>query len=72
LLAAVAEFCESAKRLNGHSLHEAVDGFLGSVLSVKHITLHEAIEQFIAFRKGKTVAGEGPDPWRILVGRGFQ
>ena len=62
LLATVAEFCESAKKLNGHTLHEAVDGFLTSVLTVKRINLHEAIEQFIAFRKGKTVAAEGRRP----------
>ena len=56
------EFCESAKKLNGHALHEAVDGFLTSVLAVKRIGLHEAIEQLIAFRKGKTTAAEGRRP----------
>jgi hypothetical protein len=39
-----------------------VDGFLSSVLTVKRIALHEAIEQFIAFRKDKTVAAEGRRP----------
>ena len=62
LLAAVAEFREPAKKLNGHTLPEAVDGFLTSVLTVKRINLHEAIEQFPAFRKGKTVAAEGRGP----------
>jgi len=38
---------------------QAVDGFLSSVLTVKRIALHEAIEQFIAFRKDKTVLGAG-------------
>jgi hypothetical protein len=38
------QFTEAASRLNGHSLAEAVDGFLGSVVRVKRITLHEAIE----------------------------
>lgn len=62
LLAAVSEFTEAAKRLNGHTLGEAVDGFLNSVVTVKRVNLHEAIEQFISFRKGKTVAGEGRRP----------
>ncbi len=70
LLAAVAEFAEAAKRLNGHSLAEAVDGFLNSVVTGKRINLHEAIEQFIGFRKVKTLAAEGRrahlsfDHWR--------
>ena len=41
---------------------EAVDGFLESVVTVKRISVGEAIEQFIAFRKGKTVAAEGRRP----------
>jgi hypothetical protein len=48
--------------LNGHSLAEAVDGFLESVVAVKRISVRQGIEQFIAFRKGKTVAAEGRRP----------
>jgi hypothetical protein len=48
LSAVVAEWCDLAKKLNGHTPHEAVDGFLGSVLTIKRIMLHEAIEQFIS------------------------
>lgn len=62
LLGAVAEFADATRKLRGHALVEAVDGFLGSVATVKHVTLHEAIEQFISFRNGKTVAAEGRRP----------
>ena len=48
--------------MNGHSLAEAVDGFLESVVAVKRISVRQGIEQFIAFRKGKTVAAEGRRP----------
>lgn len=48
--------------MNGHSLAEAVDGFLESVVAVKRISMHQGVEQFIAFRKGKTVAAEGRRP----------
>jgi len=59
---AAVQFSEAASKLNGHSLAEAVDGFLGSVVTVKRISVSEAIDQFIAFRKGKTVAAEGRRP----------
>jgi len=49
-------------KLNGHSLAEAGDGFLGAVVTVKRISVRQGIEQFIAFRKGKTVAAEGRRP----------
>ena len=39
-----------------------MDGFLRSVVTVKRVTLQAAIEQFISFRKGKTVATEGRRP----------
>jgi hypothetical protein len=54
MLHAAAEFCEGAKKLNGRPFRQAVDGFLSSVLTINRICLHEAIEQFIAFRKGKS------------------
>jgi integrase len=41
---------------------EAVGGFPKSALAVKRISVREGIEQFIAFRKGKTVAAEGRRP----------
>jgi hypothetical protein len=53
-----------------------VDGFLTSVLAVKRIGLHEAIEQLIAFRKGKTTAaaiseGEPSVAFGLILGEDF-
>jgi len=55
------QFTESAAKLkpSGHSLADAIDGFLNSVVTVKRMSVQEAIEQFIAFRKGKTLAAKG-------------
>jgi hypothetical protein len=70
LPAAVVEFCESAKKRNGHTLREAVEGLLSFVLTVKRISLRKAIEQFIAFRKSKTVGVECRRPrWSSGHGR---
>jgi len=62
LLSAVSELAEAAKNLNGYTLREAVEGFMGSVVSVKRVTLEQAIEDFIAFRKTKTIASNGRKP----------
>ncbi len=62
LYGAAEQVTQAASKLNGHSLADAVDGFLGSVVSVKRIAVHKAIEDFIAFRKGKTLAAEGRRP----------
>ncbi|MCX6925949.1 MAG: hypothetical protein NT154_22495, partial [Verrucomicrobia bacterium] len=59
---AAVQFTESASKLKDHSMSEAIDGFLHSVVTVKHISVHEAIEQFIAFRKAKTLAAAGRRP----------
>lgn len=59
---AAVHFSEGASKLNGHSPAEAVDGSLRSVVPVKRISVPEAIEQFVAFRKGKTVAADGRGP----------
>ena len=57
---AALQLTEAASKLKSHSLPEAVDGFPGSVVMVKRISVQEAIEQFIAFRKSKTLAAVGP------------
>ena len=62
LLGAVSEWAESAAKLGGRSITEAVDGFLGSVATVKRLDLGKAIEEFIAHRKAKTVADAGKRP----------
>src|SRR5208337_3443219 len=56
------QISEAIIKLDGHSVPEAIDGFLGSVVTVKRISVHEAIEQFNAYRKGKTIAAEGRRP----------
>ena len=56
---AVGEFCEAAKKLGGHTLAEATDGFLGTVATVKRMDLAAAVEQFVAQRKLKTIAKDG-------------
>ena len=58
------QFTESAAKLKrtGHSLADAVDGFLSSVVTVKRMSVQRAIEQFNAFRKTKTLAAEGRRP----------
>ena len=60
---AAVQLIESAAKLKGqHSLAEAVDGFLGSVVTIKRISVRDAIEQFITFRKVKTIAADGRRP----------
>jgi integrase len=60
---AATQFTENEIKLrpSGRSQTEAIDGFLGSVVSVKRISVHEAIEQFITFRKTKTLPGKNRD-----------
>ena len=62
LYGAATQVTQAAIKLKGHSLDAAIDGFLGSVVTVKRISVHEAIEQFIAYRKTKTLAAEGRRP----------
>lgn len=62
LRAAVAEFVEAAGRLNGRTLSEAVDGYLGSVASVKRVDVGQAMEQFMKSREAKTVSANGKRP----------
>ena len=59
---AAVQHTEAAVKLKDHSLTEAIDGFLGSVVTVKRMSVQKAIEQFIAFRKTKTLAAEGRRP----------
>lgn len=55
LLAAVAEYAEAAKKLNGRPPGQAVDGFLGTVATVKRIDVAQAVEEFIEQRKSRTL-----------------
>jgi len=56
LLAAVSEYAQPRATLNGHTVSQAIDDFLTSVLTVKRVLLHEAIGQITRFRKTKTAA----------------
>ncbi|MGC9944548.1 MAG: hypothetical protein ABSE48_22210, partial [Verrucomicrobiota bacterium] len=59
LLGAVSELAESVAKLNGRSLVESVEGYLGTVVSVKRKSVTEAVEEFIASRQHKTKAKDG-------------
>ncbi len=59
LLGAVSEFAEIAAKLGGRSPMEAVEGYLGNVVSVKRKGVAEAVEDFIASRQHKTKAQDG-------------
>ena len=59
LLGAVSEFVEASASLNGHTLGEAVKGFLTTVASVQRKDLKEAVAEFIAADKPRTSASEG-------------
>ena len=53
ILGAVSEFCDAATRLNGHTLRNAVDGFLSTVAVVEPQGLAEAVTEFNASREPK-------------------
>ena len=59
LLAAVSEFAEAAGKLHGHTLDEAVTGFLKNIVNVKRKDIQEAVEEFVASRQHKTAAKDG-------------
>jgi integrase len=62
LLTAVCEYCDSAKKLNGHNFPEAIDGFLKTVVSVSRKDLTQAVEDFIAAEEVRTKANDGRRP----------
>jgi len=69
---AVGEYCEAARKLDGRTLAEAMDGFLSTVAKVKRVDLAEAVEKFIESRKLKTTAKDGKRPqlspgWHYIV-----
>lgn len=59
LLAAVSEFCESAGKLRGRALGEAVDGYLNTVATVKRQDLAAAVEEFLESRSHRAKAKDG-------------
>jgi len=59
LLAAVSEYCESAAKVHGRTLTEAVDGFNRTVVTVKRQDLAAAIEEFLAAEEPRTQSNNG-------------
>ncbi len=59
LLGAVSEFAEASAKLNGHTLTEAVDGYLRTVANVQRKDIKEAVSDFIATDTPRTKASEG-------------
>jgi integrase len=59
LLGVTSEYAEAATKLNGRALGEAVDGYLGSVVSVKRKDLTQAVEEFIQADEPRTKASNG-------------
>jgi integrase len=59
LLSGISEFCEATGKLTGHTLGEAVDGYLSSVASVKRKDLAEAVEEFIKTNEPRTRSTNG-------------
>ena len=56
---AVSDYVEAARRLNGHTLAEAVEGYMANIVSVKRKDLAEAVEEFIQTDEPRTKASNG-------------
>jgi integrase len=62
LLVGISEYCEAIRKLTGHTLSAAVDGFLSTVATVKRMDLGQAVEEFIKGRAHKTKSENGKRP----------
>lgn len=62
LLAAVSEFAEATAKLGGHTLNEAVDGFLTTAAVVKRKLISDAAAEFIESRKHLGQSKDGKRP----------
>jgi len=60
LLSGISEFCEAAAKLHGRSMIEAIEGFLGTVASIKRKDIKEAVTEFLQtdVPRTKVAAGE--------------
>jgi integrase len=56
---AVADYVEAARVLKGHTLAEAVEGYMANIVSVKRKDLAEAVEEFIQTDEPRTKASNG-------------
>jgi integrase len=59
LLSGISEYCEAVTKLQGRTLSEAVEGYLRTVVSVKRKDIRDAVDEFCAERKPKTVVQPG-------------
>lgn len=59
LLAAVSDYIEAAGKLNGHTMREAVEGYLRNTASVKRKDLTQAVEEFVASEEPRTKSKDG-------------
>jgi integrase len=66
-LVAVSEYTQAVEKLEGHSLIEAVDSFMRTSATVKHIALSDAVKQFTDAREPLTVAPPNKRPQLNLV-----
>ena len=58
LLRGISEYCEAASRVHGRTLGEVVDGFLGSVATLKPKRVADAVEEFIKAEEPRTKASD--------------
>jgi hypothetical protein len=54
--------CEALGKLHGHTLDEAVEGFLRTVATVKRVNVSDAVEKFITAEEPRTKADDGKRP----------
>ncbi len=59
LLGAVSEYVEASAGLNGHTLGEAVKGFMGTVVSVQRKDIKQAVAEFVEADAPRTKASNG-------------
>jgi integrase len=62
LTTAISEFCQAAKKLNGHTLVEAAAGFMQTAVNVIPKPLDKAVEDFIALIEPLTRSADGKRP----------
>ena len=59
LRASVSEYCEAAEKLGDRTMPEAIDGYLGSIVSVKRMAIDQAVDEFVTAQEPLTRAAGG-------------
>jgi integrase len=62
LLAGISEWCESALKLDGRSMGEAIDGYLSGLVTIKRKDITQAVDDFISNEEPRTKAADGQRP----------